>query len=206
MNHQLSINEMNVAKPANGHIDFFLWQVLWPLGVPVEPAQPASEPPPLEQIEDGRDGGRRSDTCMFELVLHMKQQGSARIKQTWMTAGNQAPTSHPVVEQPGAKLCKTGQDCKNTARICKNLFYHTTVRYVIKSFPPHRFDKGKASIEAAKLFAQVRGLNHQNCQLATSCHKSHVKMKARDPIRKQLLQAIANPSTDLVMLRSIRNQ
>ena len=44
-------------------------------GMPVEPAQPASEPPALEELEDGRDGGR----------------------------GNQAPTSHPVVEQPGAR-------------------------------------------------------------------------------------------------------
>eukprot|EP00434_Breviolum_minutum_P009647 symbB.v1.2.008496.t1/scaffold535.1/size190655/16 len=44
-------------------------------GMPVEPAQPASEPPALEELEDGRDGGR----------------------------GNQAPTSHPVVGQPGAR-------------------------------------------------------------------------------------------------------
>ena len=68
----------------------------------------------------------------------------------------------------------------NTPGICKTLFYHTSARYVIKSSPPHRFDKGEASCEAAIPSAQVHELNHQNCQLATSCHKSQGKMKAWD--------------------------
>ena len=117
INESSIINEMNVAKPANGHIDFFLWQVLWPLGVPVEPAQPASEPPPLEQIEDGRDGGRRR-------YLHVQTRPShetTRIRKDQTNMDDCRQPSTYFSPSRRAARCKTMQDRSRLQKYCKNL-------------------------------------------------------------------------------------
>lgn len=135
-------------------------------------------------------------------VLHVKQQGSERIKETRMT-GNQAPTSHPVVEQPGAKLCKMGQDIKILQEFATPLFYHTSARYVSRNLTKVRL-LVKQQYHLPRCTSST--IRTASWRLHATRAKGKWRLETRTDRGKQLLQEIANPSTDLVMSRNMRNQ
>ena len=115
--------------------------------------------------------------------------------------GNQAPTSHPVVEQPGAKLCKMGQDIKILQEFATPLFYHTSARYVSRNLTKVRL-LVKQQYHLPRCTSST--IRTASWRLHATRAKGKWRLETRTDRGKQLLQEIANPSTDLVMLRNIQ--
>ena len=98
----------------------------------MEPAQPASEPPALEELEDGRDGGRGlqiPSACSFTL---RPSRETTRIRKDQRNMDDRQPSTYfsPSCRAARCKTMQDGSRHQKTPGICKTLFYHTSARYV----------------------------------------------------------------------------